>query len=351
MPSAPTYLERYLAGEHEAVWAELAALGPAVREEPVLADARAVARETMTRVRANLERIVARLGEMGYRFADPDRALEAPDAAVVARLDRLEAALGPVPIALRAFYETVGSVNLMGSHPRLSSYGDAPDLGRMLASTRAALGAHPLPADGAPPMPPQFAALFADMPAETRAMLDNASAMIRELSRRMAQVQEDAARMMTEGGPPSERFLANQDLAASLAAGMQAPPARDPMAEVASDPLVVWPPERDDAGYYREFGDPDDETALDEDGWTGRHAIEIAPDVCHKANQSGGAPYAIVFGPGADAEVLELGAPSFVAYLRESVRWGGFPGLAAEPRAAAAAREELARLTADLVPF
>jgi len=34
-----SYLERYLAGEHEQVWAELVALGPAVREEPVYSDA------------------------------------------------------------------------------------------------------------------------------------------------------------------------------------------------------------------------------------------------------------------------------------------------------------------------
>lgn len=33
------YLERYLAGEYEQVWDDLVALGAAVREEPVYADA------------------------------------------------------------------------------------------------------------------------------------------------------------------------------------------------------------------------------------------------------------------------------------------------------------------------
>jgi hypothetical protein len=44
-----SYLERYLTGEHEQVWAELVALGAAVRDEPLYSDALAVARETMRR--------------------------------------------------------------------------------------------------------------------------------------------------------------------------------------------------------------------------------------------------------------------------------------------------------------
>ncbi len=36
---AMTYLERYRASEYEAVWAELVALGPAIRGEPLFADA------------------------------------------------------------------------------------------------------------------------------------------------------------------------------------------------------------------------------------------------------------------------------------------------------------------------
>jgi hypothetical protein len=40
-----TYLERYLAGEHEQVWREIAVLGDVVRDEPALPDAEAVARD------------------------------------------------------------------------------------------------------------------------------------------------------------------------------------------------------------------------------------------------------------------------------------------------------------------
>ena len=48
----------------------------------------------------------------------------------------------------------------------------------------------------------------------------------------------------------------------------------------------------------------------------------------------------------ADAPVLELDAPSFVEYLRECCRWGGFLGLAdrRDPP-----REELRRLTEGLL--
>ena len=63
-------LRRYQAGEHEAVWAELMALGAKVREAPHFDDAWAVARETMRRARHNVEHIIRRLDELGYRFWD-----------------------------------------------------------------------------------------------------------------------------------------------------------------------------------------------------------------------------------------------------------------------------------------
>jgi hypothetical protein len=62
------FLRRYLAGEREEVWAELTALGAGVREARHLADATAVARETMRRARHNVEEIVRRLDKLGYRF-------------------------------------------------------------------------------------------------------------------------------------------------------------------------------------------------------------------------------------------------------------------------------------------
>jgi hypothetical protein len=64
------FLQRYEAGEHEAVWADMMALGRQVRERPYLADAFAVARETMRRARHNVEAIIERLDALGYHFWD-----------------------------------------------------------------------------------------------------------------------------------------------------------------------------------------------------------------------------------------------------------------------------------------
>jgi hypothetical protein len=127
----PTYLDRYLAGEHERVWDELVAQGAAIREEPLYSDALAVAHETMRRVRANIEMLIPRLEALGYTFgygwargssfADgshlPVFTPPAPD--VAGTIDELERRAGILPLSLRAFYEVVGSVNFVGGAPAL----------------------------------------------------------------------------------------------------------------------------------------------------------------------------------------------------------------------------------------
>jgi len=120
------YLERYVDGEYEQTWAELQNLGAAVREEPFYTEARLVANETMRRVRRNCERIVGRLRSMGYRFdIYPDGSdriftfgpLAAPDDTLRSDMETLEQAAGPIPISLVAFWEQVGSVDLIGMGP------------------------------------------------------------------------------------------------------------------------------------------------------------------------------------------------------------------------------------------
>ncbi len=63
------YLERYTNGEHEQVWDDLLALGAAMREKEVYPDALAVARETMRRVRQNIELLINRLVQIGFILA------------------------------------------------------------------------------------------------------------------------------------------------------------------------------------------------------------------------------------------------------------------------------------------
>jgi len=120
-----SYLERYRDGEFEQVWDELRALGSAVREEPHYTQAREVAAETMDRVRRNCELIVARLQYLGYVFGTyPDGTtgyytegpLVAPSESTRAGISELEAQTGALPLSLVAFWEKVGSVDLVGMH-------------------------------------------------------------------------------------------------------------------------------------------------------------------------------------------------------------------------------------------
>lgn len=74
MAEITPYLARYNAGEYEQVWAELGALGAAVRAEPVYSDALAVARETMWRVRENLTALRTPRGHV-YRLSARESAL------------------------------------------------------------------------------------------------------------------------------------------------------------------------------------------------------------------------------------------------------------------------------------
>jgi hypothetical protein len=64
-----TLLDRYRNGDCEAVWSDMERLGNAVYQEQYLTDARAVAEETMKRVRHNAELVASRLAELDYEFA------------------------------------------------------------------------------------------------------------------------------------------------------------------------------------------------------------------------------------------------------------------------------------------
>jgi hypothetical protein len=80
----------------------------------------------MRRVRRNCERIVSRLGSTGYVFGlYPDGStgyytegpLVPPSDATRADRASLEEQVGPIPLSLVAFWQEVGSVDLVGMHP------------------------------------------------------------------------------------------------------------------------------------------------------------------------------------------------------------------------------------------
>jgi hypothetical protein len=125
-----SFFERYQGGEHEQVWAELLALGDQVRAEPLYSDARAVARETMRRVRRNIEALIPRLESIGYKFGydwlqehDQNFAkgqppvFAAPNPNAQEHIAELERLVGVLPLSLHAWYGAVGAVNFVGAAP------------------------------------------------------------------------------------------------------------------------------------------------------------------------------------------------------------------------------------------
>jgi hypothetical protein len=85
-----------------------------------LDEAWAVTRETVRRVRFNLELIYRRLQGLGYRFADPEQAFRVPDANDAVLLGVIEDEHGPLPLVMRAWYETVGSVDFSQEESQLT---------------------------------------------------------------------------------------------------------------------------------------------------------------------------------------------------------------------------------------
>jgi hypothetical protein len=242
LPPRRSLLEQYRgAGLHDSVWHELIALGPLEPGTPPWAEAAAIARETMERVRRNLEAILAGLAGDGYVFGTEDTPGQLrpqppwtpPPPETPAQLAELERRVGPVPLSLRAWWEQVGAVSLQGAFP----------------DTWAEAGRLPM-----------------------------------------------------------------------------------------NDPLVV-----DSLAWVLEQADE----------WEGEGRVRpfkawLAPDLYHKANVSGGAPYTVALPdgradapldgvvvllpnpltPGTGADHLET-KEFFVEYLRRSFRWAGFPGYAA----------------------
>ena len=90
-----------------------------------------------------------------------------------------------------------------------------------------------------------------------------------------------------------------------------------------ADPLVVDAPIEFVQSEYDQWSE-DRGTEWDQGPFT----IDIAPDYLHKANISGGPPYALAV-PNAAADGLllwEAHETTFVNYLRTAFRWAGLPG-------------------------
>lgn len=144
----------------------------------------------------------------------------------------------------------------------------------------------------------------------------------------------------TIGGPLPLSLRAFFELVGEVNFNGDHPSLAPAQSDLTPDPLMVCGV--DDAIAMIESEDRDEDEPL---------TIDIAPDALHKANISGGGPYAIIVPDAAvdahlDEEPNDVG---FVAYLRIAILdWGGFPGWADSegPRP-----PELDRLREGLVPF
>ena len=94
--SSDSFLGRYEAGECEAVWSDLIALGDKVRGDDYYEDAWAVACETMRRARNNVETLVRRLDGADYHFHSG------------ARAEKYKASLGSLGAVKQAFHGLTG---------------------------------------------------------------------------------------------------------------------------------------------------------------------------------------------------------------------------------------------------
>lgn len=119
-----SHFARYQAGEHDSVWQDLRALGPAVFDAPHREDAQAVACEMAARARRNVETLVDRLQADGFVAtrndddATPRPAHFPPSDGAPALADWMEEEFAPFPMTVTAWIRQVGDVWLVGEHPR-----------------------------------------------------------------------------------------------------------------------------------------------------------------------------------------------------------------------------------------
>ena len=310
-----SYLERYQDGERQQVWRDLIALGPDVRHPDYLADAQAVARETMVRARHNIETLIPRLHKLGYRFHTHQ--------------DSMRESIVGVEQAMRLAQE-FGRLNPDAASPVPVDLAEMLERMRQQTPPASRVAIDPLrhpdvyqPPDGATAerLNQVEATIGGPLPLSLRAFCEHAGAVSFLGSHRVLG-QRDGQNAMKIGfgfGLPLDHPLVEPFAAAASRAGVQV---LDTVEEADEsplpDPLVVQP-------YFEEWEDADEREGLVE--------LSLAPDDLHKSNISGGDPYGMrIPNPAADGIFSDWNQGYFVDYLRIAFRWGGFPGFARSSR-------------------
>jgi hypothetical protein len=317
-----TFLERYQAGDRVAVWDELVALGEGVRHKLYYADAAVVATETMRRARHNVELLIQRLAEAGYRFVSPedDAGLNpVPAASVFGQAP--QGSGGPLAEAMREAMER--------AQQRLRER-MTPEGRERMAAQRAMIDEHKAA------LAAKVAASLKKPPLRNPDVFDPPTAKTAALLKKI----EKAA-----GGPMPISLRAWYEQVGGVSLNGSHPvinPRESKEPSYAADPLMIAP--------LRDLVEVLDEDMEDEDGEDRKIGLWIAPDDLHKANTSGGDPYTITI-PNACADAkfeYEWHETTFVNYLRIAFQWGGFPGWQREKKWP---WEALAKLTEGLLPI
>jgi hypothetical protein len=336
MTASRTYLERYLAGEYEQVWAELEALGAAVREEPLSSDALAVARETMRRVRENLEVLIPRLVKAGYQFGYGWVQLPVNEPfgwqlrqTYVELLDY--AKLQPPILTIGGDVEEQ-LADRQASMQRLREL-DAPAIimqneERMLAE----MEARPRPAAQLRELEDQVGML----PLSVRAWYEVGGGV------HLVGVHPGWVQLLAEAGLVDESFWERGFWELGGYAAFEPEASRHPMLQL--EPLLI-----DALGGHGPFGT---DVLFSHPVADGRYSLALTPNVQNAYLEQGqdGFSYTIeVPCACADAPLVhERHNTTFVNYLRICLRWAGFPGWERLP---VRPERDITTLTAGLLPF
>lgn len=325
-----TFLERYKAGEHAAVWEEMTALGAEVRSDRYYADASGVAAETMRRARHNVEILIQRLDALGYRFADQVSAAEDQ----LSRLDTVAQLSSQIEghAAMHSGRYNAHLLKMLGDLRGMQSR-MAPQLERAAAQAAQAASAKRKP-------PLEDSNVFSPPNKKTAgvlAELEKALGGPLPISLRAWYEQVGGVSLMGSHAVLNAVNSPKRGMATTFGLlGAQASPPRWPSGDYAPDPLVIYSAEELLDQLSEREGEEED----------GGYELVLAPDDLHKANISGDATYVLLPDAGADFEFDDWHATTFVKYLRAVFEWGGFPGWA---RGDNAPRQEIGVLTEGLL--
>jgi hypothetical protein len=325
-----TLLERYLDGEHVAVWDDLMALGEGVRHELYLEDARAVAAETMRRARHNVEELIRRLDTLGYRFLDSVSSAE-DRLSQLDVIEQMSTILQSRPSASPGTYNSHSMQLLEGMKAFKEKM--APMLQKAAANAARAASAKRKP-------PLEDSNVFSPPGNKTSrqlAKLEKAAGGPLPLSLRAWYEQVGGVSLMGSHAVLNAVEFSNRGTLQQFKVLVRGPATSFPPArqDIAPDPLVIYPLE-----------EMLDQAEGDEGG--DELQLAISPDDLHKANVSGDAYYVRLPDARADFEFDDWHKSTFVNYLRAAFRWGGFPGW---QRFSNPPQREIAELSEGLLPL